>query len=241
MTRTIWTAGIDGARGGWVCALWDGARDLRLRRLTHPRDLATLPDAPAEGPARVCLDMPIGLPERAVPGGRACDKAARALLSAAGGRPASVFSPPARSALAATTHAEASAANRATGEAAPGLSLQAFNLFPLLRQVEETITPADQGRIVEAHPELAFVRLMGGTAPPPKRRPDGRTARTATLRAAGLPLPDDLPRGLKAAWDDVLDACVLAWLAREILAGRAVRTPQAPDLDGRGLRMEIWY
>lgn len=236
MTTSPWTAGVDGARGGWICALWDGGGPPRLRRLDYLGALFTL----AEAPAFTCLDMPIGLSEVATPGGRRCDRAARQRLAAAGGRPSSVFSPPARPALAATTHAEASARNRATGPGAPGLSIQAFHLFPLLRQVDETITPARQERVVEAHPELAFARLAGGVAPPPKRSAEGRARRRALLALVGLTLPQALPRDLGAAWDDVLDACVLAWLAREIIAGRGVKMPQAPDVDARGLRMEIW-
>lgn len=228
--------GLDGARGGWVAVLWrPDANILDTRRLD------ALTELPRLAPAHACIDMPLGLMDTARPGGRPCDQEGRRLLRAMGGRAASIFSPPCRSALSAPTHAEATARNRASGPQAPGLSLQAFNLFPLLRQVEALASPEVQRWLVEAHPELAFARLNGGTALPSKKTAEGRTARLALLRRAGLPPLDVVPARLKAAWDDVLDAAVLAWLAGERAAGRALRTPQAPDTDVRGLRMEIWY
>ncbi len=36
------------------------------------------------------------------------------------------------------------------------------------------------------------------------------------------------------------DACVACWSAERILRGEAVRIPDDPPLDARGLRMEIW-
>lgn len=227
--------GLDGARGGWVAALWRPAAD----RLTIRR-LETLDALPALSPSLACIDMPLGLTEAAAPGGRPCDRAARRLLRTMGGRASSVFSPPCRGALTAQSHADATARNRASGADAPGLSVQAFNLFPLLRQVDALATPAIQSWLVEAHPELAFARLNGGTALPPKRQADGRTARQALL-AEVLPPLDVKPAALKAAWDDLLDAAVLAHLAQAVATGRARRTPQAPDKDARGLRMEIWF
>src|SRR5262249_18232362 len=48
-------------------------------------------------------------------------------------------------------------------------------------------------------------------------------------------------RGIGAKPDDVLDACVAAWTAERKTIGRARRVPQAPPVDTRGLRMEIWF
>ncbi|MEO1719602.1 MAG: DUF429 domain-containing protein, partial [Pseudomonadota bacterium] len=50
---------------------------------------------------------------------------------------------------------------------------------------------------------------------------------------------DHLPRKI-AGPDDVLDAAVNAHAAARIARGQARRFPDAPKVDARGLRMEIW-
>jgi predicted RNase H-like nuclease len=39
--------------------------------------------------------------------------------------------------------------------------------------------------------------------------------------------------------DDLLDACAAGWSAHRISTAAAERAPAEPDLDARGLRMEI--
>lgn len=85
-------AGIDGCRGGWVVARWDGGGRLDLIRVARVEALFDAPDAPAIA----CVDMPIGLPETGEIGGRSAERAVRPLL---GGRQSSVFSVPARAAV----------------------------------------------------------------------------------------------------------------------------------------------
>ena len=43
------------------------------------------------------------------------------------------------------------------------------------------------------------------------------------------------------ALDDLNDAFAALWTARRILLGQAQRIPDEPDIDARGLRMEMWY
>src|SRR5262245_52012138 len=91
-----WTAGVDGWRGGWLVVLAAAAtpanRPLRMstRLCAAFEQVLALP----ERPLSVAVDMPIGLLDRAAPGGRGCDRDARSAL----GRPraSSVFSPPTR-------------------------------------------------------------------------------------------------------------------------------------------------
>src|SRR5262249_10896399 len=64
--RMTWLAGVDGCPGGWIVAF------LRLqgeeaRIAVMPRFVDVL--AAEEAPAIVAVDVPIGLPERAGPGG----------------------------------------------------------------------------------------------------------------------------------------------------------------------------
>ena len=175
-------------------------------------------DVVALGCDAFAVDMPIGLLEH---GPRACDVEARRRL---GPRRSSVFPTPLRPMLAATTYAEALAVG--------GLSKQAFNLLPKIREVDAVMTPDKQKQIAEVHPELCFARLRGQPCAAPKRTPEGRAERVAALGVAlGRP-----PSG--AAWDDVLDACALVETARR-LADRDVERLGDGARDARGLRCEI--
>ena len=229
-------SGADGCRGGWaVATLRDGR--VSVRRVER------LADALAEPPTVLAVDMPIGLPTAAERGGRLADRLARQRLGAARGR--SVFSPPARRALAAETHAQASALNRASGPDAPGLSIQAYNLFDKIREVDALVTPARQAgdagvRIVEAHPEVAFAEISGGPGlAASKKTADGRARRLGLLRAAGIAAPETfrLPGVPK---DDVVDALACLVVAVRVAEGRALRLPPNPPRDARGLAQEIW-
>ncbi|MFP4228026.1 MAG: DUF429 domain-containing protein, partial [Salinivenus sp.] len=191
------------------------------------------------------LDMIVGLPDRAAPGGRTCDRQARRLLGRARG--ASVFSPPAFTALQADTYDEALRRNRASGPDAPGLSKQTYHLFPRLRAVADALTPARQDRIREMHPELAFYAMNDDVPLADSKHTDaGRQARLDLLDRHGFPnvanAVADLAEGSVGA-DDVLDAHAACWTARRIHRGTAERCPPT-DTDAprnaRGLRMEIW-
>ncbi len=204
-------------------------------------DLLPLPEAPAV----LGVDMVIGLPDRAVPGGRQCDRAARQLLGHPRGT--SVFSPPAYTALDADTYEEAVRRNRASGPDAPGLSKQTFHLMPKMRALATHMTPSRQERVREVHPELAFY-AMNDDAPvsASKHTEGGQATRVDLLAAHGFPdveaAVSTLSGGALGA-DDVLDAHAACWTARRILRGTAERCPPrdepAPRND-RHLRMEIW-
>ncbi|MDX1418432.1 MAG: DUF429 domain-containing protein [Rubricoccaceae bacterium] len=233
-------AGADGCRSGWAVVRIepDGSAALRL--------VSRLADALDPDLATLAVDIPVGLLDRARRGGRLCDQAARARLP---GKASSVFSPPSRAALAAETHAEASALNRAGGPDAPGLSIQAFGIVPKLREADALVTPALQEarRVVEAHPEVAFAKLNGGRpALEKKKRTAGKEIRYGLLVQAGF-RSEDLDAALGAhrkrdvPTDDILDAFACAWTAARVAAGTACRLPSDdPPRDGRGLRMEIW-
>lgn len=193
-----------------------------------------------ERPAAIAVDMPIGLLERAAPGGRACDRAARALL----GRPraSSVFTPPTRPALVNDGYADAMVRNGA------GMSKEAYNILPKIRELDALLTPGAQAGVFEAHPELVFRALGGHPMRYNKKTPAGRRERLRCLRPVfGAAFRDPLRARLelgagKVAADDVIDAYVLAHAARRIQTGQATRLPQGPaPVDARGLRMEIWY
>ena len=80
-----WFAGVDGCRTGWVVAFARAVdSDIRIRIVPRFADVLAAPEAPSI----VAVDIPIGLPERAGPGGRAAENAVRPLL---GARRSSVF------------------------------------------------------------------------------------------------------------------------------------------------------
>lgn len=230
-------AGVDGCRAGWVVVVAAGPET----RTQVVRRFADVLEVTAEAPV-IGVDMPIGLLDRAVPGGRECDRQARRLL---GRRACCVFTPPVRVALRARAYARALAVNRASSAARLGISIECFGLFGKLREVDAALRarPRLARRVREVHPELAFREMAGASAGlPPKRSAAGRAQRLGLLHAAFPGLHEAAvrpPRG--AAADDVLDAHAVCWSAARIASDRAVCLPTRPSRDGHGLPMAIWY
>jgi predicted RNase H-like nuclease len=213
-------AGVDGCRAGWI-VVHDGHAEAHH---DFAAVLAALPDD-----AVVAVDIPIGLVDDHVAGGREVDRAARVEL---GPKRSSVFSAPPRCALGARTLRDA----RRRGAR---LTLQTLNLLPRIEDVDAVMTPELQSRVFEVHPELSFAAMAGG--PPvlaPKRSAAGSKERRALLRRAGVCVPE---RPTGAAVDDLLDACALTWSAHRVADGTASHVPDAPARDARGLAMELHW
>ncbi len=257
--------GIDGCRGGWLIATATASAS-RVERwpevtvtVTGIEVVARLRDRLAVGAGAsagtssnetgssatgsadaddgswlAAIDMPIGLLDVPTPGGRECDRAARRLL---GPRRSSVFSPPIRPALAATSYADAKVRNG-------GMTVQTWNIVARIGELDTLLATAPSLAMHESHPELAFMRLANGRALAPKRTAVGRSERTALLAehlpGAAAHLHGPSPRG--AAPDDVCDALVLCLTAGRIAAGSAQRVPQGPiPTDARHLPMLVWW
>lgn len=232
-----WIAGADGCKVGWVVVLRElKSRELKIELVRNIADVLRWKRALKV----LCMDIPIGLLERAVPGGRNCDKCARKLL----GRPrgSSVFSPPARSALRAKTRVEADRLNRATAPDAPGVSNQVFALFPKIREADRFVSEARRVRVVEVHPEMCFYE-MNRRRPvvEPKKTAAGRKRRMRLLEREWRRKLDDLidsrPRGVGR--DDAIDAMAACWTAERVLRQKEIRLPEEPSRESRRLRMEI--
>ncbi len=229
--------GIDGCRAGWLWVSAEG-ESFRAGILPELRQWPASGDAAIAGggPLRqVAVDMPIGLPEA---GARSCDRQARALLGHPRGT--SVFPAPIRPMLAATSHAEACAIGRSRD--GRGLTIQAWNLLPRIRQLDAllrsgTIGP---GLIREAHPELIFRLWAGASLAHGKRSAAGRAERLALIGrrwpGAMAACRRQLPPGGWAA-DDLLDALACLHAAGRLLAGQALVL--GGEIDGCGLPMEI--
>ncbi|MGA1462747.1 MAG: DUF429 domain-containing protein [Steroidobacteraceae bacterium] len=226
-------AGIDGCPAGWVAAI-QADTEVELRLASRLKDLV------AGLPARslLAIDMPIGLPEA---GHRECDVLARRRLGAARG--ASVFAAPVRAVLNARDYATALARHRrADGR---GLSRQAFNILPKIREVDRLLAsrPNLRRRMIEVHPESSFAQWNGGAPiPAGKKTREGRQQRSHLvdtrwpgLREAFLALT--LRR--EVAEDDILDAFAALWSAERYARGEALCLPERRVRDTRGLWMAI--
>ena len=151
-------AGVDGCRAGWVVVLrpLDDAGRATVQIVATFADILAL----APPPAIIAIDVPIGLPDRAVVGGRAADVEARTVL---GDRKSAVFSVPARLAVMEPDYRTACDLAFAHSDPPRMVSKQMFNIFPKIREVDALMTPALQTRVREVHPEVAFAALNGWT------------------------------------------------------------------------------
>ena len=234
-------AGVDGVPDGWVMAVTAAAGGSPVE-FSVWHTLADLwSQARARGLRVVAVDMPAGLPgaER-----READTEAHRRL---GARRSSLFWTPPLCVLDATRHVEAN--RRSWEETGRGISVQAFNLVPKIRELRDTLAPGDfapesRPRAVEVHPESSFVRLAGEPMSASKRQPAGEEERLEVLAevfpniaeaAVSTPPPGPPRPGL----DDLLDAAAAAWTARRIVAGEA-DCLGAGEQDETGYPMHIW-
>ena len=237
--RPFIVAGIDGCRGGWVCAGWDGERwTLRCQP-----DLESI--LPLLKPhATVCIDIPIGLSSD---GFRACDQAARKLL---GRRSSSVFPVPPRLALASLSYEEINRASRA--HCGKGVSKQAFYLLPKIREAEALLRLSDHHALdwLETHPELCFSGLNGGAPMEESKKTDAGYRERRRILARHIPVRtvDRLLRSLmtsvpraRCARDDMLDALVCGVVARFDASARDCLPQDEREFDELGLPMRICY
>jgi predicted RNase H-like nuclease len=250
--------GVDGCKAGWIAVIRQSEATPLCRVFA---EFAALIDA-VPTTATIAVDMPIGLPERSGKGGRGPEALVRPLL---GGRQSSVFSIPSRAAVYAETAEFASleerhAAHRracevalATSEPSRKVSIQAFGIFPKIRELDRLLRakPDLARRVVESHPEVAFWLLNGRRelANPKKAKagrgemrpvPAGMEERRALLARNGYDrafLDRKAPPG--AAADDFLDACAMALVAERVAAGLALSFPDPPGIDVFGLPVAI--
>jgi predicted RNase H-like nuclease len=179
------------------------------------------------------IDVPIGIMD-GMP--RAADQAARRMLRH---RACCVFSAPYRAMLGARSFEEASAARkRLDGK---GCSRQTFGIIGKIAEVDALMSPENQARVREGHPEVTFAVMCDKPIDERKKTGAGRAARLAALRPSFPDLDDRLvartPSGVGR--DDVLDAYAMLWTARRLVAGTALCLPEPDQRDSRGLRAEI--
>jgi len=223
--------GLDGCRSGWVAASAPEG-DLSAATVEVVESLAALFE---RAPFRLAgIDMTIGLPERIGPEGRVPERLIRQVL---GSRRSSVFSTPCRAAVYAPTFPEACEAARANSYPPRAISIQAFNIFPKMREIDDFLRarPEVRSALREVHPETTFC-ILNGEQPMTfgKKSRDGLAERMAILRREGVPDAAMTTRPRGAAADDVIDALAALVSTRRVLRGEA-RVFGAPgDLDAYG-------
>ena len=246
--------GVDGCKGGWIAVSQNGAGRTACR--IHATFEALIASYPPD--AIIAVDMPIGLPDRIGRAGRGPEALARKHLDE---RQSSVFAIPSRPAVNAATdsfttlekwyedHRKASEVARETSDPPRGVSIQAFALFPKIREIDALLRtrPELRARVIESHPEAAFWRLNGEHAMTlPKKvkgrvNPAGMVERQTLLAACGLDpafLQERCPVGSGA--DDFLDACAMLLVAARYARGEARSFPEAPTTDSHDIPIAIW-
>lgn len=239
LKKPVRVAGVDGCRGGWMVVSFHIQEGTIVKYdwafCRHFRDVVKFTEAMEQ----VAVDMPIGLLTSPEFGGRLCDREARRLL---GRRSSTIFTPPIRAWLNVTDYHKVRA---------KGVSRQAFGIFKKIHEVDRIMTPSLQGRIVEAHPELALGSFNGTIPQHSKKTPEGFRERISHLSGFGhqafqriRSTIDDIRKSCSKALvgrDDILDAMILALTAGRIRDRQAHCLPEKPMLDEKGLRMEIWF
>ena len=134
-----WIAGADGFKSRWFVILQNRhTKELRRGIVPAFADLLSLDEASSV----VCVDIPIGLPRFATPGGRECERQARRVLSR---RASSVFSAGGREALSQPTRLGADVVSRQAGGL--GVGAQAWGIAKKLLEADAAMT-ADAQRFV---------------------------------------------------------------------------------------------
>ena len=225
-------AGVEPCTGGWlvVTGRLQGTNLAPQEPEVFPSLIDVLDYKPAF--AIIALHAPVGLPEGS--GGRAADRAARALLGARRG--AAAVPAPARAALAATSFAEAKAID-------PKLTTVMWRLAKRMAESAKELAPYWQRTVFEVNPELAFYGLNDNEPLRfPKRSQRGAKERRTLLedRFPGIEVVlDTKVPGVRE--DRVIDAAADLWTARRIAARALTRLPEDPEWDEESLRMEIVY
>jgi predicted RNase H-like nuclease len=228
--------GIDGCPGGWIAlgaAVESPLGGADLETIVESTFEGLIAKIQAQSPGQstdcnfnISIDMPIGLPDRS--GFRPCDRLARTQL---GPRRSSIFPVPSRIDLQATEFSQLKGS---------GLSIQAFNLFKKIRQLDSWINPARQLYCRETHPELVFQRLNQGIPLLSKSTSVGRDQRNQLI-SGFIPKIAVLPPLKGCKHNDLLDAAALLISVHQRLNCLQTLCLDSCQVDQRTLRMEICY
>lgn len=189
----------------------------------------------------IAVNVPIGLPEISVSGGRMADRDARALLKHT---KSTLHSAPCRIAMSAANYREAyqQAVISVPEGNGVGIAKGLYRYLGHIREVDESVTPDTQQRIYESHPELSFYFMAGAHLQYLPSDAWGAAERSVLLQQEDFPrqfvecahfAPGDVSEY------EFMAACAACWTACRIFSGTRFVLPKGPPiLDARGLRME---
>lgn len=236
--------GVDGCPAGWFVVIVRPTGKFGWQVLPAMDDLIRT----VEGPARIFVDMPMGLPDGSDE--RECDRKARQMLRRP--RASSVFRVPVREVLNATSFAEANAISRRATSAGSGkgkgITKQTFAIVRKIAEVDSLLRGCHKARglVREIHPEVCFAGLVGHPMKHSKKKPAGFKERRSVLGKVWSNVDELIDHVLEetlrkcVARDDVLDAAVAAFTACQ--DEKLLRClPADPREDAHGLLMEMVY
>jgi predicted RNase H-like nuclease len=201
-------------------------------------------------PKIVAVDIPIGLPDVSQRGGRAADIECRKVLGR--DRQSSIFPPPCRAGLSASSFLEACEIEQANSAPPKKINQQTFNILGKIREAD-AIALRFRGVLFECHPEVSFW-AMNCSVPMKLPKKVSRRKNSDGINESGLEerrlllskhgyndafLATRLGLAKECGRDDLLDACAAAWTASRIFEGQAIRFPATAELDEQGLEMAI--
>lgn len=242
--RSFQVAGVDGCKAGWLVAVVSAMKVstkeniacvYKLQEFLVAHTFSEIVSRKTQFEL-ICVDIPIGLSDGDKP--RECDLEARGLLRWP--RASSVFPAPVRKCLSAKDYKTAS--EICFEYSGKKLNRQSFALLDKIRQVDDLMTPSLQNRVREIHPEVSFWALNGNKPiEQNKKTVPGQAHRHKLLERIFTDMDDILSRSPKSgfAMDDAFDALAAAWTAGQTVLGRSGTLPENPEIDSKGLRMEI--
>jgi predicted RNase H-like nuclease len=223
--------GIDGCRGGWICAILDNGT-VDIRKFASVADIFN----EYEDFAACLIDIPIGL--RSSPSQHRPDDDARALIRERG---PTIFPAPCRQAV----HAPSVAAAYEENERVLGKKLTPLTvgILPKIRETDDFLRhhPEYKNRLLESHPEVCFAALAGATLLTKKDTQEGQFERLSLLCTyTDITLETlAMAKDLRCAGDDILDAVCLAVSAGFAARGQYRTIPETPASDDEGLLMQM--
>ena len=235
--------GVDGCKAGWFVATSSATKQnqtdascvFKLKNLFAASTFTEVLSKTSNC-RLVCVDIPIGLTDGDKP--RDCDLAARKLLR--GPRASSVFPAPIRPCL--STGDYKTASKICFEHSGKKLNRQSFALLDKIRQVDNLMTPVLQKKVREIHPEVSFWELNNKKPiQQNKKTVPGQAQRHRLLQRIFMDMDDVLSKSPATgfAMDDAFDALVAAYTASQAVIGKAKTLPSTPELDSKGLKMEI--
>ena len=231
--------GVDGCKKGWFAVKLTDGLEWEVKVFEDINALwAEFHDA-----AVILIDIPIGLKDEGL-NERECDVAARKLLGKK--RASSVFRPPCRKAV----HSPIDKASKINFNLTKRqLPLQTLNILSKIGEVDALLSKDKSARqiIREIHPEICFWALSGGRPMQySKKKQDGFFERESILRSV-CPNTEAIVNETLTAYrrsgvarDDIIDALAVAVTAK-IGFNRLLTIPEIPQIDSKGLRMEMVY